>query len=159
MVREGGIEEEGTLTGVSTPVDGYDVGTIPSSIISIRLRSSFIRAGLAIKSVDLLNLDLNQVKYEVILNPTLTGTLIWSDAGASAQYSITTLPYANGSGHVMGASILDGGQSKQLTNLNISSNLGISANIDGVSDIISIIAQSGSGTQSVFASVSFLEYL
>lgn len=162
VVREGGNEEEGFLssytTSVATPLGAT---TTPQSALSIRLRSSHIRGFLRPLSAELTNLTSSKMRWEVVLNPTLTGALTWANWGQSGQVSVTQLPYTIGSGHAIGSgSIASQGNSKLTigAGLGLESVLGVAANIAGTSDIVSFIVESDSAVaQDLIAGFTYLE--
>lgn len=159
--REGGDEEEGIPTAVRSPLSAgvLTATTTPRSSISIRLRDSHVRAFAKPRLVELLNMGTGAVAFDLILNPTLTGSLTWVNTGqAGLQRSFTQLNYTASSGHC----IASGGtnstnQSRGTHQSEIEASIGIAADIGGTADILSLIVEAATGPDNILASIRMLE--
>lgn len=161
VVREGGAEEEGILTTVSSALSTQEATTTPASMISIRLRSTHIRAFLKLLNIQLMNETNAKMRWRAVLNPTLTGALTWANAGPASEVSLTMLPYTAASGHVIGQGfVASQGNDKGslIAGVGLASILGVAATKAGVSDIVSLIVESDSGTpQKLSCALQYVE--
>jgi len=161
VFREGGDEEEGIRTSATTGFAATTATTTQRSVLSLRLRSSHIRGFLQPINSLINNRGTESVRWDVVLNPTLDGTLSWINIGQSAQQSITQLNYTAGSGHRIASGYVNAAvgvvTNKQVANSDINSILGVAADIGGTSDVLSIIVESSTGSQTIDAILSFLE--
>lgn len=159
VIREGGDEEEGFATCLrSDIVTPLTATTTPRSSLSVRLRSTHVRAFARPLGIELLNLGGNRIAADLILNPTLSGSLSWTNIGQSLQISSTQLVYTVGTGHQMGCLATESSnQNKGAASVDVSSALGVAGNIAGVSDILSMIVTGNMGTQDLVAIMQILE--
>lgn len=161
VVREGGTEENGFLTTALSALSTQAATTTPKSMVSIRLRSSHIRAFLSLVQVELLNESNAKLRWQAVLNPTLTGLASWSDVGQASQVSLDMLNYTAGTGHVIGGGFISSqGNSKAEFTSNIGANsvLGVAASKAGTSDILSLVVQSDSAVgQTLSAGLQYVE--
>jgi hypothetical protein len=156
VIREGGSEDEGILTAAHTGLGNTTSDTMQRSILSIRLRSSFNRAFLKPRTVALANIGTQVVQWHLVLNPVLSGSLVWTDGYGQASQQSTQLVYTGGSGHQISTGYVSGSDKDQI-DVSFDSLLGVAADIDGISDILSLIVQSKVGTSEVEAALAYLE--
>lgn len=159
VIREGGDEEEGYATCLrSSIVTPLTATTTARSSVSVRLRSTHVRAFARPLGIELLNLGSNRISVDLILNPILTGTLIWANIGQALQISTTQLEYTTDSGHQIGCLATEStNQNKDSTNIDVASVLGVASNIAGASDILSMIVTADTGTQNLVSILKMLE--
>jgi hypothetical protein len=161
VVREGGMEENGYLATAMSALSTQAATSTPKSMVSIRLRSSHIRAFLSLVQVELLNESNAKLRWQAILNPTLTGAHAWSNTGQASEVSLSMLNYTAGTGHVIGGGFVSSqGNSKGEFTSDIGANsvLGVAANKAGTSDILSLVVASDSAIgQTLSAGLQYIE--
>lgn len=161
--REGGSEEEGFPSCLHSDVSGVgvlDATQTPRTAISVRLRNSHMRAFLKPLGAGILNLGNAAIVIKVVINPTLVGgPLGFVDDGAGLQVSFDQLEHTVGSGHSIACGSAPGaGPSDTVGALSmLESVLGVASNIDGVSDILSLIVEAAAGTQNLIGFLQMLE--
>ena len=163
VIREGGFEELAIVSAADTGFGTVTATTTRRSCLSIRLKDAFKRA--VIRPLDFLvtNLGNEIVRATLILNPTLSGSLTWVDGNGPNgifEKSTTQLAYTENSGHTM-TTIFSPASVGTRGNLNISqvdSILAVNSDIDGNQDVLSLIVDSSSGTQSLVASIILNEF-
>jgi len=161
VLREGGQVFSGIQSCACTGIGGgLTATTTTRSLASFRLRQSHIRAQVRPLSALLSTHSSGLVWWGVFINPTLTGTLTWADfvTSQTLQRSLTQLDYVPGSGHLLASGYAEGtNQSASTETLLMDSLLGISADIDGNSDIMTVCVESSSGTLSVDCAMYIIE--
>lgn len=156
VVREGGGENRGKDVVSVCFNQGTTATTTARSVLSMRLKNLYNRIAIQIDGGDFQNRGTEPVLFQLVLNPTLAGTLVWTDDTSFTQKSITQLSYTANTGILLGAAFLDSGggrQAKDSAQLVTENILKLVSNIEGDSDIVSIIATSITGTQSVDATI------
>lgn len=158
VVREGGDELEG-YQGSAFTFNTQTATTTPRSAYSIRLKDEYNKATIRPMNITGINNGSARVLIQVILNPTLTGTLVWtSNSTQITEQSITQLNYTAGTGHVLSSYVLSSTtQSKEGVDLGIDNALSLHTDINGNRDIICVIATSATGTQQIDLGFGFME--
>jgi len=157
ILREGAPEEKGLLTSICTGFTGTAT-TTSRTLLSVRLRSSHIRAYIHPIDVLIGNISSGQIRFKIIINPTLTGSLSWANNGTASEVSTTQLDYTDGTGHVISSGWVIGTSRTKGTIIQVlDTSLVLAANIAGTSDIISLVVLGDSGSQTVVASIDYLE--
>lgn len=161
VAREGGLPEPPVPSACATGWAGTATEDTPRSLLSVRLKSGYNRAYALPTDWDIFNDGNQPVEFRLIFNPTLGGALSsWTSAGPTSalEYSLTQQEYTAGTGHTMGVKYIDStGGAKANARQQIDSSVGLAADIGGTADIISIVADSDSGTQNVRAAMGFNE--
>lgn len=157
VLREGGDEELGIITSMATNPGGISIGNSNlTSLISVRLKSAYIRAFAEPIATTIFNIGSTEVFWQMIKNPTLGGALTWTNENDSIlQKSVTQQTYTPGTGTILAGGYAHGSGSRVPDSNSVDNLLGLSADIDGVADIISIVAIALSGSQATGAHLSF----
>jgi len=157
--REGGVETQGIGGSVGTFNNGLTATTTARSVFSLRLRQDRNRIALIMKQMSILNNGSDTIRFRLVLAASFTsGALTWSDSAESTllQTSVTQLDYVTGSGAILtGGYVASTNQVKEVSLIGIDNSVKIVSNIDGVSDIITIIVESDSGTPGCDVSLIF----
>lgn len=155
--REGAGEALGIVSAAYTAAAGATMTTSPQTLLSIRLRSSYNRAFIDPLQSTVFNLGNNNVRWRLILNPTVTGSHSWSNIAKTAEQSLAVLAYTEGTGQIITGGYANGSGSRIPDNKTVNSIIGISSNIAGTSDILSIVATAIGGSQATGAILTFKE--
>lgn len=161
VIREGGEEDDGYPLPLRSPISGSVLNATPTprSTVSVRLRNSHVRAFIKPIQASIMNLGNQPIAFDLVLNPTLDGALSWADIGLSAQVSLTQLDHIpTTSGRKLASGGVDStNQAAGIASADVHSQLGVASNIAGVSDVLSIVAESATGTQNLAALLQVLE--
>lgn len=148
--REGGTAEPGIPasadTSIITPVN---CTTTLRSLLAVRLKTGYKTAYLRPTGFNIFPIDNGPFKGYLLLNPTLDGTLSgWTDTGATAEQSTTQLA-VTAMGHKMGstpAGATGGPIGSPGVPVPVDSEIGVSADIDEVSDILVLAGETSAIT-------------
>jgi hypothetical protein len=160
VVREGGDEEDGFVACASNKVAAVTATPTAQSALSIRLKSSHIRAFLRPLAVELANIGNVEVFWRAILNPTLSAAPTFAANSTAAESSADVLTYTEGTGIELGCGYATAqGAAKSVISETVSkeSALGVAADIAGTSDILSLIVQVPSTSSDVYSVLKYLE--
>lgn len=94
ILSEGGFDTTGRLGSASTGVAGRtNIGAVRDEVMSIRLGSSYIRKGIIVPQSISVYQPTQAFMWELVLNPTLTGTVSQGSwvavANSICEYNIT----------------------------------------------------------------------
>lgn len=157
VLSDGSLGFEGRTFSVSLGISGKSVGTSVVPLISLRVGSNNIRNIIDIINYNICSASKNYTRIFLVYNGTLTNA-VWNSVNtySGAEYDIAATAISGGliyqeeffagSNNVKGY----GSRSDQ-------SKIFIAANIQGVSDVITICGQLTSGTAIVYASLNYLE--
>lgn len=155
VIIEGGYQSTGRV--VSRPmVATRNMNTTPIPIMSVRLRSGYNRALINLLGAELMSTSIQSLIYEIVVGGTLTNAnFVTQDALTSAaEYDIS----ATG---ITGGRVVDSGFVSS-ANRQIQSDTGdldaISSNIEGVSEIISLVVRATGGA-ATYAAMTWREFL
>lgn len=157
VISEGGYQQKSEYHVISNaPTAGVDcnlAGTV-TPIASIRLRSDRLDAIILPSQLDMLSFSNQPVRFQLILNGTLTGANWTNHPTGSAQYDITANAITGGT-VIQEGYLTQGGKIELGTIDNFNYQLG--RTIDGVSDIITFVAIGFSNNIKVVGSLAFFE--
>jgi len=166
VISEGGLIDDGIVRSADRGISAQTIGTTLEPVISIRLGSGYERSTVTPLSVNILGGGSRNIRWALILNPTVTGgtAASWTDAGPESwiEYDIDR------DGSVTGGILLDSGyigstQGKSAASesliFNIPSQLTLSSDYNGVVDELILCAQTDNGTDDIYASIKWLEVL
>lgn len=161
VVSEGGYQgfSRRFNTSLSTSEKTLTTADVGQPVISLRLASGRTDAVVIPSNINLILTSNQNIQYRLILNPSLSSGTNWvTHYAGNVQYDLSSTYYASGTG----TDIL-GGYVNNLGSLNISDindfNFQIGRTIDGVSDIISLVAIPTSSNTKLLADVSWYEII
>ncbi|ASV44176.1 hypothetical protein PBI_SCTP2_161 [Salicola phage SCTP-2] len=157
ILVEGDYDKRGIQTSVNTGLDSVRVsGRTP--LISLRLKSEYNRAQIIPNSIKLLQDSLfSTIYYEVIMRPDTFDGITWN-----SMSELMISEYNTDAENVSGGLLLNSGyiptRMGMPLSLDLETILPLGSDIDGNTDIISVIAQNASGNNApVYASLTFRE--
>jgi len=160
VLSEGGYDPKGLVRSADLGISDKAMSGTLRPLIQLRLNSSFIRGSIQPLSCSFFSSSNDSWHWALILNPTITGgtAASWSSVSDSiAQYDVAA------TGTVSGGTQIDSGyipaQTRGLYSL-FKSDLGVNADIDGVSDVLVLAAQTTDGTSgNLLGSITWKEDL
>ena len=159
IISEGGYNPIGVTRSASTELTTRSVGSVYFPVISIRLKDEYCRAQIIPTVTKIYNQSNTMVHAKLVLNPTLTDPS-WTSAGdnAIAEYDISATAVSGGYEFMEDTFVSSQGSDRNQLEATITQNLlKVLSDIDGNSDIISIIAQSDGAASNVHATITFME--
>lgn len=154
VMSEGGGLSDGIVKSVSNGITKRSLaGTNRTPLVSVRLGSSYVRAAIKPLKYEILVSSADDVYYELVYNGTLTGAS-WS---ADGMVDVDRVASSVSGGHVIQSGYIKNGSgfSSGVIPENV---LWVSADIDGVSDTISVVVTNFTGgNASASASLNFRE--
>lgn len=160
VISEGGSDITGIERAVDTGITQINLLTagVFYPIVGIRLKDNCLDSTIDFLSTSVVVTSNQNLLYRVLLNPTITGTLTYSDEIDSCVQ--TTI--GNGSQTVTGGTVIRSGyissQGRESTT-NVKSSLRIGSNIDGTRDQMILCATPFSANTKVDASMGWVEAL
>jgi hypothetical protein len=154
-------EGDGGTLGISTTLDTHIASTNYASVgtqyatVGVRLKSTHTDISTELIYISMLCSSNDNFHWEILLNPTITGTFTYNDVTNSAfQYAVST-----GTTTATGGYIIASGYSFQSTAVTIpvTSLVKLGASIDGVMDTMVLTVIPLSAGLSVYSSMSFQE--
>lgn len=158
IVSEGGFNPKGVIRTVSTGTDSATVGASYVPIISIRLKSSYKRAQLAPLVFKIFNDSNSLIHCKLMIRNTLTGAS-WTSAGTNsiAEYDTSATAFSGGE-FITDAFVNSQWLNKDSIEAPVQRTiLKVLADIDGTTDILSIVGKSDGATSNVHGSLTFTE--
>ena len=154
VVREGATNEPAVATVADTGSASPATSTTLTAMVSVRLKSGYIRSSFDFISWSAINTDTNPARVVVLLNPTIaTGSHTWADLDADSPVEVSTAAVTfSAEGHRMDSDSIagsSGGRGTQGGSV-AADNVPAVANIAGTADIITLAAQSSTGTGNLF---------
>lgn len=140
------------------------IGTTQIALISVRPKALFNgivnRGSLFYQGIEIVVSGTGTIRWQLIYNPTLGGTPVWTDAGSDAlfEYDIAGTTITNGI--VVGSGyIISSNQLKAVANVDVESKYPLTLDMDGLNPkILTIAVQSQSGSVDVFGSMTIRSY-
>lgn len=144
ILHYGEEQDEGLITAVDTPISTTGTPQTATStvrtLLSVRLRASYIRAFL--KPIAMTGMPLSNAgfRFQLVLNPTVTGGLAgWTSWGQTLEYSLTQ-GAVTAFVHQISATYIDAAARRRLPQeIPVTENiLGVAATTAGTSDVLSM---------------------
>ncbi len=153
---EGGYSLSGIRGAASNGVTAITVGTTLTPILSIRLTAAYNRATMLPESAMVIGTGADNFRYQVLLNPTLTGASFVTIANSAVEYDQAATV-------ISGGYVLDEGygslQTRSTLNANLDSLLKCVANIAGTTDILTLAVQHvGAGNVGILGALGWKEF-
>lgn len=137
-------------THVARRSSDLSINTTLVPVLSVRLKSTFIRANLLPYLINVFTTSLDLIEWVIVLNPSLTGAS-WTSAGTNAIFEYDQSATAlTGGEQILAVYTSD----EQSINLDLENSYQrILADISGTSDILTVSARSLSGAASVISNI------
>lgn len=159
LMSEGGIEETGVLRTINTgttKLDANDVGTA-YALIGMRLKATYNDVTVMPTGISLLAANNDDFLWELILNPTVSGTFTYSDLlNSSIQGAIGTTTNTVSDGTVIASGYNTGNSS---VDVDLKTALRLGSSIDETLDTLVLSIRPLSTGLDVYGSLSFRELL
>jgi len=153
--------QEGPVRILNSGVTPKALSTTESFVTGIRINSNFPNASLqALKTAMFPVSGTDNAFFKIIYNPTLTGATWTPGESGVFDYLTALTSYANGS--IVGSGYFSLNVKNQIASESkseIKSDLYIGREASGTSDALIIVAQTDSGTGSIFYNFTFKEFL
>lgn len=157
VISEGGQEDTGIIRGVSTAGTHLDANTADTlyALIGIKLKSDHIDNIVKLKSFSVIAETNDDFEWQIVLNPTVSGTFTYSDKSNSA----VQIALGATTNTVNGGTVLDCGFSKQSSNVDkLAETLRyLGAAIDGTVDEIILCVRPLSANADIQGSLTWKE--
>lgn len=143
VMVEGGSPKTGILRTVSTAGNHLDAATADQlyMLIAIRLKTTHLGASIVFKSAEVLNETADFFEWQIVLNPTIAGSVTWVDMAYSAvQYAYGVTANTVSGGHLIQSGWGNNGSVASGATFEMYRHLGSS--IAGVSDILALCVRS-----------------
>jgi len=157
VMSEGGYEGKSPYYfGTNSPTAGVDLGTAGTltPLISIKLKTSQLDAIILPVEIDMLGLSNQVVRYQLLLNPTLTGASFADHAVSQCQVDTTATA-------LTGGTILQQGFINNNGRINIGGlenfNFQLGRTLSGTSDVITLAALGFSNNVKAVASLGWYQ--
>jgi hypothetical protein len=160
VYADGGDIKIGRVWSISNDTTEVDVSTTETAVLAIRLKSSYNRASLKPLSSDFISTTGSSAFiYRFYYQPTISATWTSVNSESIAEFASGTAitSFSSGYNFVQGYIPVSGAKTGQLGN-NIESDLYLSRDIDGNSDILLLTIQTLSGNGKFLSSMIFREY-
>jgi len=164
VMSEGGLEETGILRSVNTGTTHIDadIANTAYAIIGLRLKAAYHDITLLPQSLSVMDEQGNDFKWELCLNPTISGTFTYADEANSAIQSangatanvVTNLGIVMSSGYVP-----SGNKAGAAAGADIKTALRIGGTIAGVQDQLVLVVTPLAAGSDIHASMTIRELL
>lgn len=159
-MSEGGFNPRGIIVSDGRRSNTKSVGTTLEPVYSIRLKSQFLRANIIPLNFLPIMTSNGYVYFQLLYSADLTGpTWVSVNADSIAEYDISATAFTGGIPIAHGYLIGQGGIISSIANLGIEASevLKLCADIDGNRDILTLVAQSFSGSETVSGGITWKE--
>lgn len=155
---EGGYSPVGFIRSVDNGITSRVVSnTDYLPLISIRIKSGFLNATVKLLKAVIFAETLDDINFQIMLNPTLTGASFVSGSDI-IEYDVSATSFTGGtkidSGYVRGAQF---SPSTFDTSIFLSEDLFVSTDISGTSDILTLACRSTQNDSNCFGSLTYSE--
>lgn len=156
VISEGGVDPQGVVRSANRSNSTTSIGTDLQPVISIRLAPGFERITIRLVRFSLVSVSSGNYRWEIRLNPTVTGgtPASWQPASAAVESDIAR------DGVVSGGILIDSGYVANNTDSVTSfleSQLTVAADVAGVSDELVLCAANLGGSDTFVGSFTWLE--
>lgn len=153
---EGGQQIVGVQRSVTAPFGGTSLGTTLSQLLSIRLNPANPRATVTPSRVSIITTTNANARFALVYRPTIGGVASWNNVPASnLQYDVARNAQAVTGGYELASAYFS--NSTEFGTIELEQLVSLGADIAGVSDEIALAVQTTTGTDTFFATLTYIE--
>jgi hypothetical protein len=163
VITEGGLEEYGIQNSCGNGTLGSTIGitgAVPRPIFSIRAKAAYARSTIIPKRAELMCTSQGNIYWAVILNPIIAETTPAAFQVFEPDSRVEVDDTWNG--NILGGTYIASGYSSNnndYVQIPIDTLIKLASDIDGNRDILTVVARSISGNETVLAGITWLEVL
>jgi hypothetical protein len=158
VISEGGFNPKGIFGTVTSPLTGSAIlnGTF-RTVLGIRLKPEYFEFSVEIDSIAILVPTNGDIQWELLFNPTITGTPVWTDVTDSAiQFSSSILPFTGQQRRITAGVISERSNS---ASPEIQNSLRIGKSLAGAMDTVWIVCYAIGQNETVHAVMNYRELI
>jgi hypothetical protein len=163
VMSEGGLEQTGVLRSVDSGTSELDAATGGTTyvLIGLKLKSNYIDITVLPEFFSMINTTGDDYRWELCLNPTVAGSLSYSDVTSSAvQYAVgSSSNTVSDRGLVIDSGYVIAGGANGAVDRKFVTSLRMGSNIDGTLDELALCVTPLTNGADVYGSLTFRELL